>query len=142
MPETKTRATEVAVEDFIAAIEHPQRRADALVLDQIFRRVTGFVPRLWGPSIIGYGRYAYTYDSGHSGETCATGFSPHKANLVVYILPGYADFDALLERLGKHKLGKACLYINRLSDIDLEILEQLIRAGLADLGTRWPVHPS
>jgi len=142
MPETKTRATEVAVEDFIAAIEHPQRRADALVLDQIFRRVTGFVPRLWGPSIIGYGRYAYTYDSGHSGETCATGFSPRKANLVVYILPGYADFDALLERLGKHKLGKACLYINRLSDIDLEILEQLIRAGLADLGTRWPVHPS
>ena len=90
-------------------------------LDAIFREVTGWAPKMWGPSIVGYGRYHYVYDSGREGEMCATGFSPRKANLVVYIMPGYADFSALLADLGKHKLGKSCLYLNKLADIDTRV---------------------
>ncbi len=141
MADLKTKASDPDVESHLATIEPPARQADARTLDQLFCRVTGFAPRLWGGSIVGYGRYRYTYDSGHSGETCATGFSARKANLVVYVLPGYADLDHLLARLGKHKLGKACLYLTRLSAIDLTVLEDIIRAGLADLSTRWEIHP-
>jgi hypothetical protein len=97
---------------------------------------------MWGPTIIGYGQYHYTYGSGRAGEFLATGFSPRKANLSIYILPGYADFGAILSRLGKHTIGKSCLYVNKLADIDLDVLEELIRAGLDDLGTRWPVLPT
>lgn len=142
MTENKTRPTDASVADFLAAVEPARKRDDALALDRLFRRVTGWQPRLWGPSIIGYGAYHYVYDSGREGDFLATGFSPRKANLVVYILPGYADFGALLDRLGKHRLGKSCLYINKLSDIDESVLEELIRAGLDDLATRWSVRPS
>jgi hypothetical protein len=138
----KTHVTAINPIDFIAAVDHPTRRADAEALDRLFRRVTGFQPRMWGPTIIGYGQYHYTYDSGREGEFLATGFSPRKANLSIYILPGYADFGAILSRLGKHKIGKSCLYVNKLADIDLDVLEELIRAGLDDLGTRWPVLPT
>lgn len=140
--ENKTTVTPVDPTDFIAAVEHPTRRADAGVLDQLFRRVTGFQPRMWGPTIIGYGQYHYTYDSGREGDFLATGFSPRKANLSIYILPGYADFGSILDRLGKHKIGKSCLYVNKLADIDLTVLEELIHAGLEDLGKRWPVQPT
>lgn len=92
--------------------------------------------------MIGYGAYHYVYDSGREGDFLATGFSPRKTNLVVYIMPGYADFGDILARLGKHKLGKSCLYINKLADIDESVLEELIRAGLDDLASRWPVSPS
>lgn len=95
---------------------------------------------MWGPSVIGYGRYHYRYDSGREGDFLATGFSPRKAAISVYILPGYADFGAILKDLGKHRLGKSCLYINRLSDIDEGVLKRLIRAGLDDLGKRWSVQ--
>jgi hypothetical protein len=141
MTENKTQATGVSVADFIAGVEPLQRRADAVVLDALFRRVTGFEPRMWGPTIIGYGRYRYVYDSGHSGEMCATGFSPRKAQQVLYIMPGYADFGPVLARLGKYKMGKSCLYINKLDDVDLAVLEELIRAGLADLAKKWQVLP-
>jgi hypothetical protein len=140
--ENKTTVTPVDPAEFIAAVDHPTRRADALVLDGLFRRVTGFQPRMWGPTIIGYGQYHYTYDSGREGDFLATGFSPRKANLSIYILPGYADFGAILDRLGKHRIGKSCLYVNKLADIDLTVLEELVRAGLDDLGKRWPVRPS
>lgn len=142
MAENKTKPTDESVADFLAAVEPERRRMDALALDALFRRVTGWRPRMWGPTIIGYGSYRYVYDSGRKGEFLATGFSPRKANLVVYIMPGYADFGDRLARLGKHKLGKSCLYINKLADIDESVLEDLIRAGLDDLGTRWPVEPS
>lgn len=140
--ENKTTVTPVDPADFIAAVDHPTRRADALVLDGLFRRVTGFQPRMWGPTIIGYGQYHYTYDSGREGDFLATGFSPRKANLSIYIMPGYADFGAILDRLGKHRIGKSCLYVNKLADIDLTVLEELVRAGLDDLGARWPVRAS
>ena len=142
MPENNTKPTQTSVADFIAAIEHPTRKADALVLDAMFRRITGWQPRMWGPTIIGYGSYAYTYESGHSGTSLATGFSPRKANQVLYIMPGYQEFGPLLDRLGKHKLGKACLYINKLTDVDLQIVEEIVRAGIDDLGTRWTISPT
>lgn len=137
----KTQPTEVTVEDFLATVPSPQKQADAVELDAIFRRVTGFEPVMWGESIVGYGRYHYKYASGREGDFLATGFSPRKANFSVYILPGYADFSEHLAKLGKHKIGKSCLYFNKLSDIDVSVLKQLIKAGLRDLNTHWPVHP-
>jgi hypothetical protein len=138
MNENKTQPTQVSPADFIASVEHPGRRADAQVLLEMMTRITGEAPRMWGPSIIGFGQYHYRYDSGREGDFMRTGFSPRKANMVVYILPGYTDFSAILDRLGKHKLGKSCLYINKLDDIDLDVLEELIRAGLADMAKRYP----
>lgn len=142
MAENKTKPTQVSVDDFIAAVSHPTRRADAETLDAMFRRITGWAPRMWGPTIIGYGSYDYTYESGHSGSCNATGFSPRKANQVLYIMPGYQDYGHILDRLGKYKLGKACLYINKLADVDLAVLEELVKTGLDDLAKIWPVHPS
>jgi len=139
--QNRTTATGAGVDAFLAAVEPPDRREDARRLDAIFREVTGFLPRMWGPSIVGYGRYAYTYDSGHSGEMCATGFSPRRAEHSIYILPGYADYGALLRDLGRHRTGKACLYVKRLADIDESVLRRLIRRGLDDLARRWPVTP-
>ena len=94
---------------------------------------------MWGPTLIGYGEYHYTYDSGRTGDMLATGFSPRKANLVLYIMPGYANFQGILDRMGKHKLGKSCLYINKLADVDMAVVEEIVKAGLDDLATRWPV---
>lgn len=120
----------------------PSRQAEASLLLALFQRVTGWKPQLWGPTIAGFGRYEYRYDSGHSGESPATGFSPRKPEIVVYILPGYTDFAQILARLGPHRLGKSCLYLKRLDRIDLGVLEELIRAGLDDLAMRWTIHPS
>jgi hypothetical protein len=95
-----------------------------------------------GGSIIGYGSYHYRYDSGRTGDFLATGFAPRKAGMVVYIMPGYADFGPILDRLGPHRKGQSCLYLGRLAGVELDALRDLIRAGLADLGRRWPVRPS
>lgn len=142
MSDDKTQPTEVSVSDYLMSVEHPTRRADAIALDELFQRVTGFEPRMWGPTMVGYGRYHYVYDSGREGDCLATGFAPRKANLVLYIMPGYTDFGNILDRLGKYKKGKACLYINKLADVDMSVLEELIRAGLDDLATSWPVQPN
>ena len=142
MAENKTQPTDQSVAEFIASVEHPTRRADAEALDAMFRRVTGWQPRMWGPTIIGYGEYHYIYDSGREGDFLATGFSPRKANLSLYIMPGYADFGDILARLGKHKLGKSCLYINKLADVDPDVVEEIVRAGIDDLTKRWPVKPT
>ncbi|MBV0910992.1 DUF1801 domain-containing protein [Anianabacter salinae] len=142
MSTNKTVETGASVAEFLAAVEPERRRGDALRLDAIFRDATGFAPRMWGPSIIGYGRYHYKYDSGHEGDFLATGFAPRKTNLVVYILPGYADFGDILNRLGPHKAGKSCLYLTSLARVDEGALRELIAAGLADLARRWPVQPT
>lgn len=141
MAQNKTIATDASVSDFIARVEPRHRAEEALLLDRLFQEVTGFQPKMWGPSIIGYGRYHYRYESGREGDFLATGFSPRKARLSIYIMPGYADFSAILMRLGKHRLGKSCLYVNKLADIDLDVLGELIQAGLRDLDAKWPVHP-
>jgi hypothetical protein len=137
----ETQATGADVTAFLHAVAHPVRRADALTLDTLFREITGWTPRMWGPSMIGYGSYHYVYDSGREGDFLATGFAPRKANLSIYILPGYTDFGHILGRLGKHRHGKSCLYVNRLADIDMGALRDLIEAGLADLASRYPVGP-
>ena len=102
-----------------------------------FNEITGFAPRMWGPSIVGYGRYHYTYASGREGDSLATGFSPRKSALSLYIMPGYQDYGEILGRLGKHKTGKSCLYINKLADVDMDVLAELVRAGLRDLDRIW-----
>ena len=141
MAESKTQATNGEVRTFLDAVAHPVRRADGQALDQMFRQVTGWTPKMWGPTIVGYGSYRYTYDSGRKGKSLATGFSPRKGNLSIYVMPGYQDYSEILGRLGKHKLGKSCLYINRMADVDVTVLGELVRAGLADLGKMWPVTP-
>ncbi|MEE2525296.1 DUF1801 domain-containing protein [Hyphobacterium sp. HN65] len=142
MSENKTQKTDVTPRDFLAGIEPEKRREQSLVLLEFFERVTGWKPRMWGPSIIGFGEYHYKYDSGREGDFMATGFSPRKTSLTVYILPGYQDYGPILARLGKHKLGKSCLYINKLEDIDMDVLEELVKAGIADLSKKYPVKAS
>lgn len=141
MSANKTHVTPVAVEDFLATIDPEQKCEEARQLDALFRRVTGYEPVMWGPSIIGYGRYHYVYESGREGDFLATGFSPRKAQHSIYILPGYTDFGGILDRLGTHSTGKSCLYVKRLSDIDMDVLAELIAAGLKDLDAKWTVHP-
>ncbi|MEE2944234.1 MAG: DUF1801 domain-containing protein [Pseudomonadota bacterium] len=126
---------------FISSVEHPTRRADAETLLELFSDVTGYEAVMWGSSIIGFGKYHYVYDSGREGDFLATGFSPRKSNLSIYIMPGYQDYGDILARLGKHKMGKSCLYVNKLADIDLDVLRELIARGLEDLAKIWTVEP-
>ncbi|WP_246594356.1 DUF1801 domain-containing protein [Mameliella sediminis] len=142
MADRMTVPSDVPVAELLKTVDPVRRREDAVQLDRLFRQVTGWEPVLWGTSIVGYGRYAYTYASGHSGQSLATGFAPRKANMVVYIMPGYADFAEILGRLGPHRLGKSCLYLGAIAKVDLDVLAELIRAGLADLGSRWDITPS
>ncbi|MGR3484806.1 MAG: DUF1801 domain-containing protein [Paracoccaceae bacterium] len=138
----KTQPTPRSVEAFLASVAHPTRRADAQALDALFRRVTGWAPRMWGEAIVGYGSYDYRYASGRAGTFLATGFSPRKANLSLYIMPGYHDMGSLLERLGKHRCGKACLYVNTLADVDAAVIEEIVAEGLRNLRAHWPVRES
>lgn len=126
MSENKTRKNDASAEDFIASIANPQRRSDAEVLLELFRLETGEQPRMWGDSIVGFGDYHYIYDSGREGDWFLTGFSPRKQNLSLYIMPGADRFQDELNALGKHKLGKSCLYINQLRDVNLDVLRMLI----------------
>ncbi len=138
MVENKTRPTESDVAAFIEAVEPEVRRDDARALDAMLRRVTGTTPSMWGPSIIGYGRYHYRYESGREGETCRIGFSPRKAALVLYFNGRTPAFEALLSTLGKHDSGKGCLYVKRLADIDMTVLERLAVESLAYMDAHHP----
>jgi hypothetical protein len=129
--EPKTKPTAVSPREFIAALEDGPRKRDAEKLLPWMEKVTGLKANMWGPSIIGFGRYHYKYESGHEGDMCITGFSPRKANMVLYILPGYLELGDKLARLGKHKTGKSCLYINKLADVDMDVLEEIVRYGVA-----------
>lgn len=127
MAENKTRPGKASVDKFIAGVENKRRQADALVLQELFGEVTGLEPKMWGPSIIGYGEYHYKYDSGREGDMLATGFSPRKANLSVYVGTKFDEADELHSKLGKHKRSKACLYINKLDDVDLDVLREIVK---------------
>ena len=148
MAEPKTQVTGVDPADFIASVEPARKREEAEILDALFRKVTGERPQMWGPSIIGYGAYDTTYESGREVHWMRSGFSPRKAKHSLYLMGGYCDAatgkrrDALLAKLGKYTTGKSCLYINKLADIDESVLEELIRAGLDDLAKRWTVSPT
>ncbi|MDA9918297.1 DUF1801 domain-containing protein [Erythrobacter sp.] len=132
MAEAKTRPTAISVEGFIQSVEPAAKREDAKVLDALFRKVTGETPQMWGATIIGYGSYHYKYDSGREGDSARSGFSPRKAKHSLYLMGRYCDeqtgkeVDALLEKMGKHKTGASCVYVNKLADIDLVILEEII----------------
>jgi len=140
MAETKTKATKASVNAFIAGLENPTRRADAKALLALFKKATGWKPQMWGPTIVGFGRYSYVYESGHSGEACVCGFSPRTANLVIYSEIEPKKRAALLARLGKHKVSRGgCIYINKLADVDLAVLEKVIKAGVARMKKTWPV---
>ena len=136
----KTAATGGAedVAAFIAALSE-RRREEAQRLDALFREASGFRPRLWAGAMVGYGRYHYVYESGREGDFLATGFRPARARISIYIMPGYRAYPDIAARLGRHRAGKSCWYVNRLDDIDLGVLEELIRRGLADLARKWPV---
>lgn len=138
MGDTKTAPTTVSVDAFIEAVDDPVRRQDAMLVRAMLARLTGEPARMWGPSIIGFGSYDYAYDSGHAGTSCRLGFSPRKAELVLYLLTGAPEQDALLARLGRHRRGKACLYIRRLADVDLAVLEAIARDALAHMDARYP----
>lgn len=138
MAETKTKPTPVSVADFLDAVENPVRRADGKTICALMTRITGEQPRMWGPSIIGFGSYHYKYDSGHEGTSCRLGFSPRKAELVLYVLTEDEGQAETLSRLGKHKTGKSCLYIKKLTDVDEDVLEELTRDALAYMNRKFP----
>ena len=140
--ELKTKATAQSVADFIAAQDSAKRREDCAVLDALLRRVTGQEPTMWGPSIVGYGSYHYRYDSGREGTMCRAGFSPRKAALTLYLMGNLADrqaeADALFARLGKHSTGKGCLYVKKLADVDLAVLERLAEISWEGMNAKYP----
>lgn len=138
MAEIKTKATKVSVDDFLAAVPDAVRRVDGEKVRAMLERVTGEKAQMWGPTIIGFGSYHYKYDSGHEGTMCRLGFSPRKAELVLYVLTGEPGQEAQLARLGKHRTGKSCLYIRKLADVDEAVLEDMARGALAYMNKKYP----
>ncbi len=129
--ENKTQPTEQSVTYYLACLEPDRKREDAMAINAMMRRVTGEVPRMWGSSIIGFGSTHLKYESGREGNWFLVGFAPRKANLVVYMMSGIKPYAALLKKLGKHKTGKGCLYINKLADVDMGVLEKLVAKSVA-----------
>ena len=138
MSEIKTQPTAMAPADFIASVEHQKRQADALVLLEMFNRITGLEAVMWGPSIIGYGTYTYSLANGKSGTFMRTGFSPRKAAMTVYIMPGFKQYEEQLSRLGKHKHSVSCLYINRLDKIDMSALQEIVADSVRRMKEIYP----
>ncbi|MAL03950.1 MAG: hypothetical protein CL625_06735 [Arenimonas sp.] len=128
--ENKTRATNADVDDFLAGVADPQRREDCQRVRKLMEAATGAPARMWGPAIVGFGVYHYRYESGREGDWMVTGFSPRKNDLTLYIMPGFARYPDLMARLGKHKTGKSCLYLKRLADVDMAVLEDLVRESV------------
>jgi len=131
MAENKTRPTDVPVDEFIAQVENKRRRADAETALEIYGEVTGLEPVMWGPSIVGYGSRHYVYASGREGDMPAAGFSPRKSNMTFYINAGFEGAAELLAKLGKHRTSVSCLYINKLADVDLDVLREIIARDFA-----------
>jgi len=138
--QAKTKPTKLSVASYIAAIADDTRRADCKKLAAMMKRLTGCAPKMWGTSIVGFDSYHYKYDSGHEGDSCVVGFSSRKGDLSIYLMGGYesAEAKALLAQLGKHKIGKACLYVKRLADIQLPVLEKLVTRSVAFVKQRYP----
>lgn len=137
MAENKTKATDASVDEYLNAIQDEARRKDCVVLSKLMTKVTNELPRMWGPSIVGFGSYHYKYESGREGDACLTGFSSRKGDISVYLVASPDDQEELLAKLGKHKMGKSCLYLRKLSDIDLQILEQLVIGSVAEVKHRY-----
>ena len=127
MAELKTRPTDESVQAFLEGVENQKRKEDSFQILDLMKVATGEEPRMWGDSIIGFGTYRYKYKSGKEGEWMLTGFSPRKQNLTLYIMSGFENYEDLLGRLGKYKTGKSCLYINKIEDVDQEVLKELVK---------------
>src|SRR5688572_22373135 len=138
MPEQKTKPTAVTVQSFLDKVPDEGVRDDCHELVKIMKKITGEAPKMWGASIVGFGEYHYKYPSGHEGYSCLTGFSPRKQNLSLYVMPGFAEKIDLLEKLGKHKAAKGCLYIKKLEDVDVDVLKTLIKATVDYLKIKYP----
>ena len=137
MAENKTKATNASVEDYIASRANEEQRKDCKALMSMYNRITKQRPKMWGPSMVGYGSYRYTYDSGRTGEMCLGAFAIRGRELVVYVVPEGKEQKALLSRLGKHKMGKSCLYFKRLADLDQTVLETLVASSIAKVKRRY-----
>jgi hypothetical protein len=138
MAEAKTQPTAQSVASYLDTIDEDVRRKDCKTLATLMKRITGCAPTMWGTSIVGFDRYHYQYASGHEGDSCIVGFSARKGPISVYMSAGYDGAEALLAQLGKHKIGKACLYINKLADVKLPVLEQLLVRAVAETKRRYP----
>jgi len=138
MADNKTKPTKLSVGSFIEALTDETRRADAKALVKLMQSATGEKAKMWGPSIIGFGTYHYTYESGREGDMPLAGFSPRKAATVLYGMTGFSDSEALLAKLGKHTTGGGCLYIKKLGDVDQKVLEELVLKSVAAKRTRHP----
>jgi len=136
--EQKTKENDKSVFEYIESVESPQKREDAYKLLDIFSDVSGYQAKMWGPSIIGFGKYHYKYPTGHEGDAPLVGFSPRKAKISLYFATGDTEREKLLEKFGKHTSGKACVYINKLADIDTEVLEELITQSIDFLRRTYP----
>ena len=140
MAETKTKFTGASVDEYLASRASPEQLADCKALMAMCKRITKQRPRMWGPSIVGYGSYTYTYDSGHSGESCVAAFAIRGRDLVVYLSPDAPGQAELRKKLGKHTMGKSCLYFRRLADLDPKVLEALIAGSVEDCKRRYPTN--
>ena len=140
MAQNKTVPTDASVVSFLDGVESEVRRKDAWALHALMQEVTGTEPLMWGDSLVGFGRYQYRYESGREGEFFRVGFSPRKAQLVVYVMPGFDGYDELLARLGPHKTGRSCLYITRLERVDRAVLRELIEQSWRHMAQRYPTE--
>jgi len=137
MSTLKTQRTDASVEDYLAGVTSHRRRRDATTVLEMMRRLTGEEPKMWGSSLVGFGSYRYRYKSGKEGEWFLTGLSPRKQALTIYIMPGFSEFDQLMGRLGKFTTGRSCLYIRKLEDIDIDVLETLVEQSVAAMKARY-----
>ena len=135
----KTKPTGASVDAYLASRASPEQLADCKAIMAMCKRVTKQQPKMWGPSIVGFGSYTYRYESGRSGDACLTGFAVRGKDLVVYVRAESPEQVALLARLGKHRIGKVCLYFKRLADLDVKVLEALIAGSVADVRRRYPL---
>lgn len=135
--ELKTKKNDASVKEFLGSIEDQQRRKDCQEVAKMMRKATGKTAKMWGTSIVGFGDYDYKYASGREGNWLRIGFSPRKQSLTLYIMNGFGKYDELMQKLGKHKTGTSCLYINRLSDIDIEILNKLIVESIGYMNEKF-----
>ena len=133
MAELKTKQNEQSVTDFLQAVPDERKRDDSFAILELMKEVTGQEPKMWGDSIIGFGNYHYKYATGREGDWFLTGFSPRKQNLTLYIMSGFDEYDELLKKLGKYKTGKACLYINKLADVEISVIKELIQKSVSHL---------
>ena len=138
MSDPKTQLTDASVDDFLASVTNARRREDSFEVLQLMQDITGEPPRMWGDSIVGFGTYHYHYKSGREGDWPRTGFSPRKQYLAIYIMPGFTEYKDLLARLGKHRTSVSCLYINKLADVNTDVLREVITAAYQEMARRYP----